>query len=861
MGLYKALLYLFPKSFRLEYADEMRRIFTGRLADAAGNAEVLSLWMETLLDVIPNALMVHLDILRQDLRFTARSLGRAPGFTLTAIVVAALGVGATTAAFSVTDRVLIRPLPFAQPERLVKVWESVPGYSKMEPSPANYRDWLRMTRSFDALGAYTGTSMNLIGGADPMRIQGAAATANLLPILGVPPLLGRLFNQEEEVQGAAGVVVLSYGLWQDSFGGREDVLGQRVRLDEAAYTVIGVMPPQFAFPDRATRIWTPLTFDEDAYQDRNNAYLRVVGRLKNGVTLGQVRAEMALVTGQIEQQHPQENSDHRATVHFLGDEVPHQARLLLLALFGASLCVLMIACTNLASLLIARSLHRRKELAVRTALGAGRERLIRQLITESLALAVCGGLLGVALAASGTPLLAQLAPTNLPLADTSQMDLRVLAFAALITVMTGVAFGVLPALRVSGDGNLKGLREGARGGIGGPRKLRSALVFAEIAISVVLLVSSGLLVRALWRIQQVDPGFRSAGVLTLRTSLSMSRYAPTETRARFYDQVLSEIRALPGVASAAYSSFLPMTMRGGIWPLTFSGRPPNEGEDKASVRFVTPQLFETLGVPLRQGRDVNGLDTRFAPAAAVVSESFARRYWPDNDPIGRIFNVTFQDRIVVGVVGDIRVRGLERTDSEPQVYLPYQQVADGAVPFYAPKDLAIRSSLDSASLLKAVREILRRADPEVPISDVRTLGAIVEAETSPRSAQLRVLGAFALIAILLAGIGIHGLLAFGVSTRLQEIAVRIALGAARGDILRLVVRDGAQLAVAGVAVGAFGAYAAGRGLAALLAGVSPADLPTFMAAAGIVGVMTLLGSLLPALRAVRVNPTAVMRSE
>lgn len=858
---YNTLLYLFPKSFRLEYADEMRRIFARRRREASGGLQVLNLWTQTLLDVVPNALMAHADILRQDLRFTLRSLGRAPGFALTSVLVAALGVAATTAAFSVTDRVLIRPLPFAEPDRLVKVWENVPGYPAMEPSPANYRDWLAMTRSFEALGAYAAVSMNLIGGADPLRIQGVAATANLLPVLGVPPMLGRLFNEDDAGAGAAGVVVLSYGLWQDSFGGREDVLGRAVRLDDATYSVVGVMPPQFAFPDRGTRLWTPLRFAEDAYQDRNNAYLRVVGRLKKGVTLEQARSEMALVTGLIERQHPQENANHRATLLLLGDEVPRQARLLLVALFGASLGVLMIACTNLASLLIARSLQRGKELAVRTALGAGRERLIRQLVTESLTLALCGGLLGVALAALVTPLLAQLAPTNLPLANTSQMDLRVLGFAALVTALTGVAFGVLPAWRASGDRGLNSLREGARGGVGGPRRLRSALVFSEVAISVVLLVSSGLLLRALWRVQRVDPGFQSAGVLTLRTSLPMSRYAPTEPRARFYDQVLSEIRALPGVTSAAYSSFLPMTMRGGIWPLTLPGRPVNEAEDRVSVRFVTPQLFETLGVPFIRGRDVSVLDSRLAPAAAVVSESFAEKYWPGVDPVGQIFNVTFQDRIVVGVVGDIRVRGLERTDSEPQVYLPYRQVADGAVPFYAPKDLAIRSNLAPAALLPPVREIIRRADPDVPISDVRTLSDLVGAETSSRTAQLRVLGAFAFIAILLAGIGVHGLLAFFVSTRLQEIAIRIALGAARTDIVRMVVRDGIRLAAAGVAVGTFGAYAAGTSMAALLAGLSPADFPTLLGVAALIGLMTLLGSLFPALRAVRVNPTSVMRQE
>ena len=857
MNFYAALLRLFPKSFRLEYEGEMRRIFASRLKGASSSGQVLGVWLSTFLDVVPNAFMAHMDILKQDMRFTVRALGRAPGFTITAILVAALGVGATTAAFSVTDRVLFRPLPFSDPDRLVKLFQAEPGYSRFEPSPAHYRDWKAMNSSFEDMGAYTALTVNLVGGGEPMRIQGSSVTANLLPLLGVAPLLGRLFMPDEDLEGSSGTLLLSHGLWKDAFGGREDAVGKIVRLDEQAYVVLGVMPPEFTFPDKATRLWVPIRFQPDNFLDRENHYLHLLARLRPRVSLQAARADMAVVSAQLKRQHPKEND---ITIVQLSDQVPAQARLLLTALLGASLCVLLIACTNLASLLIARSLHRRRELAVRTALGAGRERLARQLITESVTLATCGGLLGVALAAAVTPLLAQLAPVNLPLSNTSPIDLRVLFFAGLITALTGIGFGVIPALRVSSDGNPGGLREGARGGVGGPRRLRSALVLAQVAISVVLLVSSGLMVRALWRVKQIAPGFEAQGVLTMRTSLPMSRYAPTAMRAQFYDRVLAEVRALGGVKSAAFASFLPMAMRGGIWDVTFKSRPEDTVENKVSLRFITPDFFETLGIRVTQGRDVNAFDTRYAPAAAVVSESFARKYWPNEDPIGRQFNVTFQDRIVVGVVSDIRVRGLER-ESEPQVYLPYQQVADGAVPFYAPKDLAISTSLDPAAILPSVREIIRRADSQVPISDVRTMAAIVEAETSPRSAQLRVLAAFAFIAILLAGIGIHGLLAFTVSNRLQEIGVRLALGATRKNILGLILGDGMRLAAGGAIVGLVGAYGAGRFIQALLAGVSPADLPTFLLAVILVALMALAGSLLPAMRAVRVNPATVMRSE
>ena len=376
----------------------------------------------------------------------------------------------------------------------------------------------------------------------------------------------------------------------------------------------------------------------------------------------------------------------------------------------------------------------------------------------------------------------------------------------------------------------------------------------------VLLVSCGLLIRALWRVQSTDPGFKAEGILTARTSLPMNRYAPTAKRGQFYDQILREVRGLPGVESSAFSSFLPMVMRGGIWNVKIAGRPENVSEDKVSMRFITPDYFKTMGIPVMKGRDFNAFDTGNSPASILVSESFAKKYWPNEEALGRVVNITFQDRTIVGVVGDVRVRGLER-ESEPQVYLGHLQIPDGFVPFYAPKDLAIRVSGDPALLAPAVRDIVKRADPLVPISDVRTMDAIIVNETSTRSVQLTILQAFALIATVLAGVGLHALIAFSVSNRLQEIGVRIALGAARSHILKLVLHDGLRLAVGGVFVGVLLAYAAGTSMSALLAGLDPFDAPTFIAACLVVGAMTIGGSLMPALRAVRVNPTSVMRTE
>jgi predicted permease len=744
----------------------------------------------------------------------------------------------------------------------VKLWQDQRGYSLTELSPANYRDWKGMSTSFEAMAAYRGLSVNLVGEGDPERLDGASVTADLFPLLGARPARGRAFTAADDQEGAPGTLILSDGLWKRRFGGDPGVPGRKVILDDAPYTIIGVMPRAFNFPSRDAELWTAMRFAARDFEDRADCYLKGVARLKRGASLEQARADMRRVATQLEREYPKENARTGATVIRLRDEVSPQSRLLLAALFGAALCVLLIACTNLASLLLARALFRRRELAVRTALGAGRERLVRQQLTESLILAACGGVLGVALAATATPLLARLVPNSLPIAETPTVDLRVLLFAALTTCLTGIGFGVVPALRACRDPDASGLREGSRAGVGGHKeRLRSVLVVAEVTVSVVLLVSSGLLIRALWRLQGVDPGFRAEGVLTLRTSLPTPKYEKTGRRKEFYSQVLAQVRELPGVTNAAYISFLPMATRGGIWVVEVPGQPEGPADaSSASLRFVTPGFFAALGIPIRQGRDVSESDTRDSPFVAVVSESFVRRYWPVEDPLGRRFQIALQGRTLVGVVGDIRVRGLERA-SEPQVYLPYQQVPDGSLTWYAPKDLVVRSPADAGVLLPAIRRVIAKADPQQPISDVRTLADIVEGETAPRTVQVRVLGSFAAIAVLLAGLGIHGLLAFAVSNRAQEIGVRIALGARPADVLALILREGLLLAAAGTIVGVALAYTAGRALEALLAGVSPWDAATFSAAVALAVVMTLAGSLLPALRAVHVDPLTAIRAE
>jgi putative ABC transport system permease protein len=536
---------------------------------------------------------------------------------------------------------------------------------------------------------------------------------------------------------------------------------------------------------------------------------------------------------------------------------------MLLALMGASLGVLLIACTNLANLLLARALTRRKEVAVRSALGAGRERLVRQMLTESLVLALCGGVLGVLMAVSALPLFAKLAPNSLPIAAVPSLDGRVLLFALALTVCTGICFGVIPATRGTRDGMAGGLQEGSRQGVGGRKeRLRSVLVTTEVAISFVLLICSGLLIRALLRLQETNPGFRADNVLTLRTALPTPKYDATSRRVQFYQRVLSEVQRLPGVTGAAYISGLPMVRSGGIWPVTIAGQPRNEDRavHQASLRYVTPGYFETMGIPLLRGRGVSESGTIKTQFAAVVSESFVREYWPGEDPMGRQFDFGLATRTVVGVVGDVRVRGFEQS-SEPQVYLPYKQVPDGWLVGYTPRDLVVRSTVAPDALTPLVRRIIAEADPQQPVSDVQTLSHIVQEQTAPRLVQVRVLAAFALVAIFLAGIGIHGLLSFTVSNRVQEIGVRIAIGAQTRDILRMVLQESARLVAVGVVAGLALAYLAGRLLESILAGVQPGDPATYAAGLAVVVGMTMAGSFLPALRAVRVDPMTAMRAE
>jgi putative ABC transport system permease protein len=861
---FRFLLWLYPASFRGEYGDEMAADFAARWHQASGLA-VAGLWIEAIADALTTGPRAHVDILRQDLRATLRSFRRAPGFALTAVLVAGLGIGATTAAFAIADHVLLRPLPFPDADRLVNLWQdqSYRGYPRLAFSPENYLDWRRMLTTLDSGGAWRGLSVNLVGEGTPEHLDAAVVTADLFPTLGVQPALGRLFSAADDASGAPGTVLLSARLWRASFGGDTGVLGRVIRLDDTPHTIIGVMPADFTYPSRKAMLWIPMQFKPTDLGDRTNISLNAVGRLKPGVTIEQARADARRVAGNLAREYPKENGRTSGTATTLREDLSPRSRTLLVALAGASACLLLIACSNLVGLLLARALGRRRELAVRAALGAGRERLVRQVLTESGVLAVGGAIIGIALASAAVPLLAALASSSLPISDVPPIDGRLLAMVTLITVATAIGLGAGPALRTERSG-VAALQEDARAGTSRrTERLRSVLVVVQIASSVMLLCACALLLRALWRLEARDPGFVTTRVLMATAPLPMPKYETVARRVALYDRILREVRRQPAVESAAFISFVPMSsdMRAGIFNVTLEGHPQDPTTTHvASIRFVTPEFFRTMGIPVRRGRDINAADTSTSPYVAVVSESFAKQNWPNESPIGRRFDLAFHDRTVVGVVADVSVRGVERP-SEPQAYMPAMQMRDRQLTRFAPKDLVVKSAIDPTALAATIQRVVHAADPELPVTGIGPLDAVVDADNAPREVQVRVLGGFAMVACLLAALGLHGLLSFSVSARTREIGLRMALGATRGSVLALVLRRSALLTGIGLAAGAGLAGLAGASLRPVLAGLNPFDGAAFAVAGVLAALSASAGTILPSLRAIRVDPLVAIRHD
>lgn len=863
MMLRRALLRLYPASFRADYGAELERT----MAELSRERGRIGGAIAAITDVIPNALAAHRDLLAQDLRYMARTLARSKGFAIATILITALGVGANTATFSVADFVLLRPLPYPDADELVRLCEGPRTgagwgcYNQL--SPANWRDVRERNRSFTGLGALAGAAVNLVGAGEPLRVSAAQVTPDVLPILGVRPILGRWFDSTAAGEADASSVIIGHSLWQSHFGGDSAIVGASVSLDGMPRVVIGVMPSYFRFPAEEVQLWMPLLLREEAFANRGqNRFLDGVARLRPGVTFEQARADVAGIFTQLAREYPETNAETWFTFFRQRDQMAPRYRTMLLALVGASLCMLLLTCANLANLFLARAAGRERELAVRAAIGAGRERLVRQMLTESITLALAGGIAGAVVAVYTVPLLSHLVPSTLPIASRPAVDVRVFAFAAAFAALTGIGFGLIPALRAGGHAGFAALREGARGG-GGMRaaRLRAVLVSVEVAVSVVLLISSGLLIRAMWQVQAVGTGFTTESVLTLRTALPGPTYQDSVRRAEFLRRVITGVRALPGVEAAAYTSGLPLVFTGGLTNIVLPGAEERrDGRELASIRLVTSGFFATLGIPLREGRDVSELDTPDRLPVAVISESFARQFWPGQDPLGRTFETRGQRRTVVGVVGDIRVRGLER-GSEPQLYLPAWQPWPGIPDLYQPKDLVVRSAGPDPGLVAEIRELVRQVDPRQPISNVRKLADVVGDQTATRRAQLNVLGALAVLALVLTAVGIHGLLSFAVAQRDREIGVRLALGASPRGVARMIMSEGMRIALAGVVPGVFVAWLAARGMSALLFGVPPADPVTIGVVAFACVFTTVIACARPALRAAGVHPMAALRSD
>jgi len=803
--------------------------------------------------------LAWLDDTREDLRYAWRTLRRAPGFTATAVAVIALGIGAATASFTILDYTLLRPLPFPEPDRLVRIYQSEleRGMTRIEASPPNFTDWRASSASFSAMASFLfDNPMTLLGDGEPRQVEAATFDADMLTVLGVQPLVGRGFTAADE-RNFLDVALLSYDFAATMFGSPAQALNRTVTLDNRARTVVGVMPRGFAFPSRDPVLWVPMPPFDRLGQSRTNLLLNVVARLRPGVSIGRARGETKVIADRLERSYPKDNAGVSVAVVDMRDVVSPQTRMLVWTVFAAAFCLLLIVCTNLTNLLLARAVARRREIAVRVAIGASAWRIVKQMLAESAVVAAVGGVLGSTIAIAAVPLVARIVPNVLPVGAGPAVDLRVLAFAVATTVITCLVVGVLPALRSSRTADVQVLR--ARAGVPVSR-LRSALVLAEVAATVTLLVAGGLLVKAMWRVQSVELGFHAEGVLTLRTNLPFLKYPSYAVRRSFYERVLTDTRALPGVLSVGYTTGLPLVLGGGISMVTVPGVVDDPATaPRASIRFVTPDYFATMRIPLRRGRFVDARDNATTVPAAVISEGLARRLWPDQDPIGRRFVTFNHTRTVVGVSGDIVVRGVERT-SEPQIYFSPEQLAPFSI-FYAPRDLVVRASGDAMALAPAIRRIVHDADPEQAITNLRLFDDVVSDQTSSRRDQIMVLGLFAAVAFLLAAVGIHGLLSFTVRARTQEVGVRIALGATPGAIVNMFLQQGMVLGVTGVLVALPLAYAAGRAMGALLFGLSAADPSVYLFAGGVALTMTIASSAMPALRAAGIDPAITIRND
>ena len=807
----------------------------------------------------------------QDVRYALRMLLKNPGFTFVAVITLALGIGATSAMFSVINAVLLRPLPYHEPERLVTIWEESPERDlyQIPVSFANLRDWADQTQTFEQIAAYTFTNLNLSGAGEPARLATVRTSANLFSLVGAAPLLGRTFLAEEDNEGSGRVVILSHAVWRQRFGSDPGVIGQSLALNNQAYTVVGVMPASFQFPvgfgylgkvlNDPIELYVPLapTKREAA---RGNYSFFTIGRLKPGATIEQARAELTTIEGRLEQQYPDTNTGMAVSLVATREQTVKEIRPALLVLFGAVSFLLLIACANIANLLLARGASRQKEFAIRAALGASRARVLRLLLTESVILSLAGGCLGLLLALWSTDALVALGPDNLPRLHEVGIDGRVFGFTLAVSLATSILFGFIPAIHAAKPDLNEALKEGSRGstGSGAAKRIRGALVSAEVALSLVLLIGAGLMIRSFFRLQQMNLGFNPDNALAVNLSLSPTRYPEDRQQAAFFHEALERLQSLPGIQAAGATTGLPLTLNLSGTDFRIEGRPEPEAGKEMMVhtRSVSPGYFGTLGISLIKGRDFSDRDKRDAPGAAIINIELTRIYFPNEDPIGK--RITFDDGgtwlSIVGIIDDVKQLGQDSA-AKPEVYFPFSQMTSSSM------SLVVRTSASPASVVASIKDQIQQIDKDLPITDVKTMRQLLAESVSGRRFNMLLLTIFGAVALILAAVGIYGVISYSVSQRTHEIGIRMALGADTRHVLRLVVGQGMWLALVGIAIGLGASFFLTRLMSTLLFGVTATDPITFAVISVTLTGVALAATLAPSRRATKVDPMIALRYE